>query len=1211
MSSPRQFDWDVDTWTVMDSCFEQDKFLTKHQIDSYNNFVDYIIPQIIERNNPITIATDYDKIKGTFKKTCTIEFEHIHLSKPLIHENTDVIKRLYPNEARLRNLTYSAPMFIDVKYTINNKPPQIESHIPFLKLPVMLHSNYCHLSDNSELSLPELGEDEFDQGGYFIVNGGEKVLISQERVAENHVFVWLPPKSSTSKYTHEAEIKSSIDQRFYPIRVNKVKLTKEPTARAAKKDSEENRVSGRTFKVQMPYLKDDVPLFVIFRALGVGTEQEMFEMMMPDIDKIGNNYTNLLIPSVDEARKKGVTTQEEALKYLSERLNISFNDAFKEQHIDCQIKYVKEILNRELFPHIGQMAPNIGQNFRKKAFFLGYMTRKLIDCYFGVRPYDDRDHYGNKRVDLAGALLDKLFRSSFIKLTKDLRQQILPLLTQSDVTKIPQTIRKIIQGCNIDSKIKYGLSTGNWSTQKSSMSTSDKGIAQVLNRMSFPAAMSHTRRVQSPLERSGSKIVPPRRLHGTHYGMCCPNETPEGQQIGIVKNLSMQTHITIQTSDSTVRIILNKLGVIDLIENIAKNVEFCTKIFVNGDWYGCIREQETKKLYDRLRIMKRHGIIVPHISITWFIEWKEIHIQTDGGRYTRPLYIVEENSAVDDCRLLIEKQSDQFRQQLFAKKIKWPQYMMGFSTTDAKNATINNGGVIEYLDTNEIETAMIAMTVADMEANSQRNQHFVRYTHCEIHPMMMMGVVSAMIPFSDHNQSPRNCYQSSMAKQSIGYYTTNYNSRMDTLAHVLVYGQRPLVTTRLGRYTMMEQLPHGATSMLLYACYTGYNQEDSIVVNGDAVERGFFNTLFFRTYVDKAQKHRSVTTTTEKFTKPDKNQTMGVKMAQSYDKIDADGKPIIGRVVGPGDVIIGKVIELKDKDQKEFAFKDASTTIGINDFGTIDKVIPEGEGTSAFNAEGHRFIKVRISNLRKPEIGDKFASRYSQKGTTGILYKSIDMPMNCYGLVPDMIMNPHGIPSRMTIGKLLETMLGKIAVSSGRTQDATPFTSLDFDQFKATLHRYGLDELGNEVMYNGQTGQMFDVVFFYGPTYYQRLKHMVVDKVHSRESGPVQIMTRQPAEGRSRNGGLRLGEMERDVLIAHGVPKFLKERMMDSSDLFKAYVSKKEEALIIGNPQQQIFKFAGQHIKDDEVVQIQLPYAMKLLLQELESMGIDVRLHMT
>jgi len=385
------------------------------------------------------------------------------------------------------------------------------------------------------------------------------------------------------------------------------------------------------------------------------------------------------------------------------------------------------------------------------------------------------------------------------------------------------------------------------------------------------------------------------------------------------------------------------------------------------------------------------------------------------------------------------------------------------------------------------------------------------------------------------------------------------------------------------------------------------NQEDSIIVNKDAVERGFFNTIFYRTYTDKAQKHRSITTATEKFAKPEKKSTRDVKLME-YDAINDQGEPIVGKVVKGGDVIIGKVIEMKESDHQGFTYKDVSTTTRSNESGTIDKVIPDNK-IIATNGDGDSIIKARVSSLRKPEIGDKFASRYSQKGTTGILYRAVDLPFTSEGLVPDMIMNPHGIPSRMTVGKLLETLLGKIAVNTGQIQDATPFTAYDFKSFRESLKAYGMDELGNEVMYNGQTGQMFDTVFFYGPTYYQRLKHMVLDKIHSRESGPVQLLTRQPAEGRSRDGGLRLGEMERDCFIAHGIPKFLKERMMDSSDLFKAYVSKKEEAMIVGNSEQHLYKFNGQSIKDDEIQQIQLPYAMKLLLQELESMGLDIRMH--
>ena len=1573
-SSSDQFNWNIDTWGTLDSYFSQNKILTQHQIESFNDLVDYVIPQIIERNNPVIIATDYrdsEKFKG-FKKTYKIEFLQTYLSKPLIQENNDVIKPLTPDEARLRGLTYMAPMFIDVKHTLilkdddgkeiispNSAPTsEIETKIPFFKLPVMLHSKYCHLSDLSDTSLAEMGECEYDHGGYFIVNGGEKVIIAQERVAENHVFVWKPSGTNSP----EAEIKSSIDQRFYPVKTNKVKMAKEPTSKAIKDSLNKGGITGRPFRVKMPYLKDDVPLFIMFRALGIVTEKEIYEIILSNVDSLESNYTNLLLASTEESRLKGVTTQESALHYISKLLNLTFSKDFQDQDKDIKIKYVKDILNRELLPHIGQ-------NNRKKAFFLGYMTRKLIDCSFGIRPYDDRDHYGAKRLDLSGPLLTQLFRANFIKLVKDLRQQILPKLSGEDITGLHPSLRKIIQGCNIESKIKYGLSTGNWSTQKTAISSSKKGIAQVLSRLSYCGSLSHTRRIQSPLERAGSKIVAPRRLHATHFGMCCPNETPEGGQVGIVKNLSMQTHVTIQTSDYPIRIALTELGVKDLTETLPQEVASSTKIFVNGDWFGVISEKATQKLLDQLKILKRHGIIVPYISIAWFIDWKEIIILTDGGRYSRPLYIVEDNNLLVAN---VYNKNEDFRQKFQSGSLKWMEFLSGFhEKSQDSSLKIDNGAMVEFLDTNELETSMLAMTIADLNSNNVGNNYYVYYSHCEIHPMMMMGVVGTMIPYSDHNQSPRNCYQSSMGKQAIGYYVTNYNSRMDTMAHVLVYGHRPLVATRTMKYIMMDKLPHGAQAMLLYACYTGYNQEDSVILNADAVSRGFFNTIFYRTYTDKEQKHKSATTASEKFTKPNKAVTRDIKHG-SYDAINDEGVARIGAVVNGGDIIIGKEVELKegfefkesdkskDEEKTKFLYKDVCTTVRYNEHGTVDKVIPDPDKKiHNYNAEGHKFIKVRVSILRHPEIGDKFAcyddqtevltntgwkffkdlvntdkvatlkngkylmyenpmkiyeydyvgkmyqieskmvdlcvtpnhklyvkltkkapyeliqadqvnnskhwhlkncenlnigvnefvipgcsqkssskngtyfmtpdqvlnmddwlsffglflsegcldhtkervristnkqrvkdllepvskllnfaiskdetshrwvycnkelyltleefgkstekflpdyvwqlsqkqcrilvdsmlcgdgyklkdcksrylstssvrladdfqrlclhcgysstkmldkekgeelsilgnetirtadnykvsvidsycnnplinksakstkvtwvdysgkvyccevsshiihvrrggrpiwcgnSRHAQKGTNGIMYTQIDLPFNCYGLVPDIIMNPHGIPSRMTAAKLIETLLGKAAVCNCQFQDATPFTPFNLEDVKAILKSYGAHELGNEVMYNGQLGHMFDVTFFYGPTYYQRLKHMVDDKIHSRETGPVQLITRQPAEGRSRDGGLRLGEMERDCLIAHGVPKFLKERMYDSSDPFRVYVSIKEETIIVANPKERIYKFNGQNIKDDEVSEIQIPYAMKLLLQEVESMGQDVRL---
>lgn len=1525
------FMWDTDTWITLDSYFAQDKILTRHQLDSFNEFVDFTIPQIIERNNPVVIATDYDEKIGDFKKKYIIEFMQTYLSKPLIQENNDVIKPLLPNEARLRGLTYAAPMFIDVKHSLILKDDTgeikvlpdtpmsaVETKIPFFKLPVMTHSKFCHLNRANEQTLKEMGECPFDQGGYFVVNGGEKVLVSQERVADNTTYVWPPSKNPTTKYTHEAEIKSSIDQRFYPIKTNKVKLTKEPSEKAIREAAKKGLVAGRTFRVQMPYLKEDIPLFIMFKALGVTTEKEIYEIILSNLDTIGANYINLLLASAEEARSKGVVTQDSALHYLSRQLNLTLSKDFQEGDLNIKLKYVKNILNRELFPHIGH-------NNRKKAFQLGYMTRKLMDCFFGVRPYNDRDHYGGKRVDLAGPLLTKLFSPNFIKLIKDLRQQILPKLTGTMNSLYP-SLRKIIQGCNIESKIKFGLSTGNWSTQKNVVSASKKGIAQVLNRLSFQGALSHTRRIQSPLERAGSKIVAPRKLHGTQHHMVCPNETPEGGQVGTMRNFAMQTHVTIQTSDYPIRIALTELGVKDLTEVRPAEVYYSTKILINGDYFGVIADTLVKALYDKLRILKRHGIIVPYISIAWMIDWKEIHIQTDGGRYIRPMYIVENNQSLIANAVA---NNAKFRHYFRSGSMKWMAFLSGLSAKEpvkGDQLTLANGGLIEYLDTNELETAMVATTPLDLDGNSKDNQIYVYFTHMEIHSMMMMGVASAVIPHSDHNQSPRNCYYSSMGKQAIGYYVTNYNSRMDTMAHVLFYGQRPLVTTHCMSYTFLDVLPHGVTSQLLYGCYTGYNQEDSVILNGDAVQRGFFNTIFFRTYTDKEQKHKSATTASERFTKPNKEETRDIKHdARSYHAINDDGIPQVGKEVRGGDVIIGKIVESKEKDKSGFLYKDVSTMVRHNEHGIIDMVIPDpNKKIHPYNAEGHRFIKVRVSTLRKPEIGDKFAcyddqtevlttrgwvlfrelmsedqvatlnhhqelqyetpqaiyqypfqgqmyqvksdemnvlvtpnhklyvafnpdascklvsaleigcrdiwcskttinaqkdlrychlmsssddtdhpkiwivntfgwmifyatylcngyldqgshaihmrmnnscieqmlvlatkildwayqengdnircdspdetvwtfnhvgayqhldtlgrdhldpivwqlsqsqahtllqcllvhgntfpwcesksmqndlqrlclhagcsavfsddhqltfshakqlhkvtaqqiewvpydglvyccqvssgviyvrregravwcgnSRSGQKGVNGILYNTNDMPFTASGLLPDIILNPHAIPSRMTAGKLIETILGKVGVCTGQPQDATPFGPVNYEYMRNTLKAHGLDEFGNEVLYNGQTGHMFDAVFFYGPTYYQRLKHMVDDKIHSRESGPVQLATRQPAEGRSREGGLRLGEMERDVLIAHGMPKFLKERMMDASDLFRVYASKKEKSIIVANPDKRIYRFAGQDIKDDEVVEVQLPFAMKVLLQEIESMGTDVML---
>ena len=1066
-----------------------------------------------------------------------------------------------------------------------------------------------------------------DLGGYFVINGGEKVIVSQERVAENKVFVWPPIKNTSSKYTHECEIKSSIDQRFNPIEGFRIML--------GKSDKDKQllycRING--FKV-------DIPLFVLMRALGITTDKEIFTIILGSYIN-NNNMIKLLkkscIYAIESKNEKDtekdsekesfiyIYTQDDALTYLCTQLKT----AYGESTYDNKLKIVCDILKRKMLPHCGA-------SYRKKAIFIGYMVNRLLLSYFNIRPYDDRDHYSNKRLNTSGTLLAQIFRTYYINHIKEIKRTISSKITTTNNTKYAN-LNKLIGSSSIESRFKLVLSTGNWGTSKNKDSSSDKGVAQVLNRLGYYTYLSHIRRVHSPLEHSGNKIIQPRKLHMTHFGMCCPNETPEGAQIGVVKNLSMMCKISIHRSDFIIKTALNLLAKkkltdedIHYTENdlfipsdfiTFDDINKCTKIIVNGDIFGYVFNHKTHMLYNTLSILKRHNKINNETSIAWFIDWNEIHIQTDGGRYMRPLYVVNP----DDNTLAIR---NKITNNVTMNDMKWTDLISPVvlnKTTIKPN--LYNGACIEYLDTNEIENSLIGLSEDDLlyygniiNANNAGNvdnvgTEYKRFTHCEIDPNMFLSVVAQMIPYSDCNQSPRNIYQSSMGKQAIGIFCTNYNYRFDTMGSILVYGERPLNMTRTTPYTKLDKLPHGTNAMLLLATYEGYNQEDAIIINEDSINRGFFNTLYFRSYNDIETKNKS-SNNNDTFINPDVLPVLIDKRSSNYSCINEKGIPIKDKHVTEGTVIIGKVVQVKDNDDISFKNKDVSIMIRNHEEGIIDAVIPTATDTrfndiSNIDIDGNSFISARIVQVRKPEIGDKFASRHSQKGVVGKVVKAIDMHFTNTGLVPDIIMNPHGIPSRMTQGKLLETLGGKVSVCTGLIQDATPFVQKNIkENFEDILNKYGYDRYGNEVMYNAKTGEMYEATFYYGPTYYQRLKHMVADKMHSRDTGPVQMLTRQPTEGRSRDGGHRVGEMERDVLISHGVSAVLKECFMEKSDIFTRYVDHQSGNLIIANEQANLFKLnSTDRVMRNQVRQIQYPYALDLAIKELNAIHIGLKLN--
>ena len=808
------------------------------------------------------------------------------------------------------------------------------------------------------------------------------------------------------------------------------------------------------------------------------------------------------------------------------------------------------------------------------------MVNKLLQTSYGWRKTDDRDSYVNKRIDLVGSLLNNLFRNYLNKLVKDMQKSVTREInngswrTTGDYLNIinKTNIYKIIKSTTIENGIKRALATGDFAIKNTN--STKVGVAQVLNRLTYISSLSHLRRINTPIDKSG-KLIPPRQLHNSQWGFICPAESPEGQSVGVVKNTSVLTHITIKSDTNIIYNIIDG-KYMKLEDKSPKELFGKVKVYINGCWVGIV--EKPKELYDYLKNKKYKGILNIYTSIVFDYRSKEILICNDGGRLMRPIYRVENNE------LNLKYHVNMIRDK---KAFQWKDLL---TDKNAKN-------ILEYIDAEEQNNSLIAMDIKDL---TKKSKFKFNYTHCEVHPSTIFGVVASCIPFPEHNQSPRNTYQSAMAKQALGMYVTNFKNRMDKTAYVQTYTTRPIVDTRLMNMVNLNKIPSGQMVIVAIMTYSGYNQEDSVIFNEQAIKRGLFSITMYHTEKDEDKKIHG---DEEIRCKADKSKTKGVKFA-NYDKLNEHGVVPENTLLENRDVIIGKVVPIKENrnDQtKVVKYTDHSKVFRVNEECFVDKNYIHRNG------DGYTFAKIRTRTYRIPNIGDKVSSRHGQKGTIGLILPQEDLPTTANGLVPDIIINPHAIPSRMTIAQLKETLLGKVLLQLGLFGDGTSFGDLSVRDICKELQKVGYERNGNEILYNGMTGAQLESDIFIGPAFYQRLKHMVNDKHHARALGPMVVLTRQPAEGRSRDGGLRFGEMERDCMISHGASKFTQDRIYNASDKFEVHTCKQCGMIAVYNNERKIHICKTCNNRTD-FTRIKLPYACKLLFQELITMNIAPRI---
>ena len=1162
-----------DNWKVIQSYFKNKYLqqLVRHQLESYNDFVERQIESTIEMFNPVHICSEnsFNKSVGKYELEIYINFTNFAIYRPKIHENNGAVKIMFPHEARLRNFTYSSNMTVDmnIRYNIRsgNNLENVETiykvipKINIGKIPIMLKSNLCVLNQYKHMPSQETEECKMDPGGYFIINGSEKTVLGQERAAENKVYCFDITKNNT-KWSHIAEIKSIPDWKSISPKQISVMI------------SQKDNGYGKGIYIQIPRIKQPIPIFILFRALNVLSDKKICEYIILDIENPDNKiFLDILKGSVYDANL--YLTNECALKYIVQNVIYTPINLDKDLGQKKKYEFTLDVLENDLFPHC--------HNKMEKIYFLGYMIFKLIKCTLKINKVDDRDSYENKRIDLTGVLLNNLFRNYFNKLVKDMQKSVIREINNGSWKSNEEyeniinltNIYKIIKSTTIENGFKRALATGDFGIKQNN--NNKVGVAQVLNRLTYISSLSHLRRCNTPIDKSG-KLIPPRKLHNSSWGFLCPAETPEGQSIGVVKNLSYLTTITVYSNSSPIySYVENKI--IKLSEDL-KDISKMVKVFINGCWVGL--SDKPVELYVDLKNKKYSGIINIYTSIIFDYRNLEIRICNEGGRLVRPVYKVKNNKILLNNNII---------EGISNNDLQWNDLLTNLKIDDS---------IIEYIDPNEQNNNLISIDLKNLEnINSNYNYY---YTHCEIHPSIIFGILASCIPFPQHNQSPRLCYQCAMGKQAMGIYVTNFQKRMDKTAYVHVYGMRPLVETRIMNMLNLESIPSGCQVIVAIATYTGYNQEDSILFNKGSINRGLFQAVIYHSEKDEDKK---INGDLEIRCRPDPNKTKSMKFG-NYNKVNSQGVIPENTLVEDRDIIISKVISLKENKNdhtKVIKYEDQSKIYRTYEDVYIDKNYIERNG------DGYNFAKVRLRALRQPVIGDKFSSRHGQKGTIGNIIPEEDMPFTADGIRPDIIINPHAIPSRMTIGQLKETLLGKVLLELGLFGDGTSFTELNIVDICKELQKKGYESKGNEILYDGLTGQQLKSNIFIGPAFYQRLKHMVKDKQHSRSIGPMVNLTRQPAEGRSRDGGLRYGEMEKDAIVAHGASAFNKDRLLDSSDKFTINVCKKCGLIARFNSEKKIY-LCNTCDNKTHFSKVELPYSCKLLFQELITMNIAPRI---
>ncbi len=1322
-----------DVFNFMELYFNKSGILFSHLYNSYNKFMDEDIKTFLESGEHVFSEVFEDGFTYKYK----FKYENVMIKPPSMDNDNEA---MFPSDARTKSSMYSGKLIARVSQiqekinvSTGEKTTRVigepEDKVPIANLPIMLKSNYCSLMIYKNLDKTEC---KYDPGGYFITGGSEKVIIPQDCMAGNKPIV---------------SIKKDAGVEVYQVQVNSKSYKPHGIAQPIMIKLKKNNI----LIVKVPILSE-VPVMILIKALGIDNDRDIVNYITHDPND--DNMTDLIrfsLESCKDDKNKPIQSREEAINYLLNKIRVVKKYT---ESSSPEIRYQQRKMHLLSLLQFG-FIPHMESTLIEKGIYLCLMINKLLRCVLGRIPKDDKDSYVNKRIDLPGNLLEELFRQFYKKMLNECTKTFRKRNTNHQE---PINIVNQIKPNTIEQGLKTALSTGSWIRRK--------GVAQMLYRYTYLMTISFLRRIDAPSgDQSTSKLRDPRHLHPSSMRWMCPTQTPEHAKAGLSKSLSIIGSITVMQMSQLglikkyFRELLEKNLMCKTCDVPSIDIGLYVKVYINGELVGLTLKPN--EIYKEIKTRKLHNTFSPYISVVWNILEGDIRVYCDGGRGFAPAIVVENNviKLTKEHLLTISLNKASKHNKITS----WDEFM------------IKNPGVIEYIDMEEMPYLMISDLISNVEkmrlkmiksldethnvkneiiVNRYDDMTFVKYTHCDFHPSFMFGEIISNIPWCNHNETTRSIFWFNQGKQGMGLYATNYRDRAD-ISYILYHPQKPLINTRTSKFVHSDILPSGENAIVAIACYYGYNKEDSGVISRGAIDRGLFRTTTLRKYTSVIGKQQS-TAQDEIFMKPDPNKVTGKsKDSTAYAKVNDKGYAPEETVINYNDIIIAKLSPIQpvysDITKKEIKnLKDNSEIYKSLAEGIVDKVWDD-----IYTNDGNKMIKMRVRSQRIPNVADKFCSRHGQKLTIGIKYNDSDNMFSESGLQPDIILNPNAIPKRMTMAQLMEPLFGTLCAIEGEEGDGTPFNDIDIEYIQNKLESLGYDKNGEEWMYNGMTGEKMKTKIFIGPAYYQRLKHLVEDKIHcltfdheiltnegwkyvtelndshtvktlnngyvkpiillypehegdiytimntriniavteehrmyikedneteyklmpiksligktvkylndyeeifvehdkhmtietnvkvpvfclqvegelfyvrrcglevwtgnSRSTGPTSNLTRQPPEGRSRDGGLRLGEMERDSLLGHGASIFLKEKMLDSSDAYTTYVCgrcglfcqryyRQDSTKYISN--KDIF-FCASCKNYTEVGKVILPYAFKLLIQELLSMNIASRI---